>query len=315
MVSIKQLGFALFLLASKFSGFAQTSNKAAEDSLGIIVTQNSTYIMPGQWLEINVFSRCNTANGISKVLIGGSSIPVRKDGIATFGTMGNAIGHHKIPVQVSFINRERELTYKKDTVEYTVGQANFSIALDRMNILYTGIDNPISVAASGGGDDKVNVSIEGGDGVILKVGPGKYNVKVRSVTDECIIYVYIEDKLIGASRFRVRNLPAPDGTVGGYTSGDSVAAGAFKAQQGVGAYLKNSPFDMSYEVTGYTLNIYSETGEIRSANCKGSYFSDEAKKIIKEYLAPGKIVTVGSLFVKDAGGKNIKLAPLIYHIK
>ena len=40
-------------------------------------------------------------------------------------------------------------------IDYTVGQANASIALDKMNVLYIGVENPISVAASGGGDDKI----------------------------------------------------------------------------------------------------------------------------------------------------------------
>ena len=43
--------------------------------------------------------------------------------------------------------------------------ANASIALDKMNVLYIGVDNPITIAASGGGDDKVQASITGGGGI------------------------------------------------------------------------------------------------------------------------------------------------------
>ena len=53
-------------------------------------------------------------------------------------------------------------------VEYTVGMANASIALDEMNVLYIGYDNNVTIAASGGGDDKVQASITGGGGIFDK---------------------------------------------------------------------------------------------------------------------------------------------------
>ena len=315
MIAIKQYGFILFLLASRFSGFTQQADQSVDDSTGIVVTQNSTYIMPGQWLEINVFSTCNTNSGINKVLIGGMSVSLRKNGVATFGTPGNSIGLHKIPIEVSFTNSEGELKYKTDTVEYTVGQAHSSIALDKMNVLYIGVDNPISVAASGGGDDKITVSIEGGGGLTSKIGAGRYMVRVKSLTDECIISLYLDGRIVGASRFRVRNIPVPIGTVGGFTSGDTVVSGAFRAQQGVGAYMKDFPFDISYEVIGYTVNIQDEKGLVKSANSQGTYFSAEVKQLIKDHLKPGHLVVIGNLFAKGPDGKTMKLSPLIYHIK
>jgi len=103
--------------------------------------------------------------------------------------------------------------------------------------------------------------------------------------------------------------------VGGHSSGDSISFGAFAAQQGVGAYLYHFEIDVTYEVIGYTIYVHSEKGGIKSVNNEGTYFSSEAKQLIKEYLKPGTIVTIGSLFAKGADGRKLKLLPLVYYIK
>lgn len=197
----------------------------------------------------------------------------------------------------------------------TNGQATFSVALDRMNILYIGIENPVSLAVSGSGDEGVTASLEGGDGSIEKVGPGKYVVRVSKLTDDCKIHLSANGEVVGTSQFRVRSLPVPIGTVGGFASGDAVPAGAFKAQQGIGVYLLDFPFELRYNVTGYTLRVEDENGKIKSADCQGAYFSPQAKELIQRYAKPGKTVSVGNLVVKDAGGRSLKLSPLVYLIK
>ena len=95
----------------------------------------------------------------------------------------------------------------KRTLNIKLGMANASIALDEMNVLYIGYDNKITIAASGGGDDKVQASISGGGGSLEKVGGGKYIAKVRSVTDDCKITVTVDGKVAGVSQFRVRTIP------------------------------------------------------------------------------------------------------------
>jgi len=70
------------------------------------------------------------------------------------------------------------------------GQPTAAIAVDRMNILTIGVDNPITVATSAGGDDKVSVSITGTGGLISKIGAGRFNVRVATPSDDCTISVF-----------------------------------------------------------------------------------------------------------------------------
>jgi hypothetical protein len=87
------------------------------------------------------------------------------------------------------------------------------------------------------------------------------------------LQVSVEGKVAGASEFRIRDIPTPTGTVGGYASGDNVNAKAFTAQAGVGAYIKDFPFDLKYTVTSFTISTDSDDGDIIEAKVTGNSWS------------------------------------------
>ncbi|HEY6504832.1 MAG TPA: gliding motility protein GldM, partial [Chitinophagaceae bacterium] len=147
------------------------------DSYGAVIGQNSNYLMPGQEIEITAAVGAFSKKAAPTIVIGGSTVQLDADGAAHTKLPGGGIGSHSIPVKITYMNQETgKLEVIEKTVEYKVGQANASIALDKMNVLYIGVDNPVSVAASGGGDDKIQVSIN--NGTLTKTGPGKYNARV-----------------------------------------------------------------------------------------------------------------------------------------
>lgn len=196
-----------------------------------------------------------------------------------------------------------------------IGQTNVSVAPIKMNVLYIGVDNPVSVAASGGTDDKVTVSINGGGGTVAKIDAGLYNVRVTNATDNCVMNVYVDGKLTGTSNFRVRNLPEPKATIGGFISGSYITADALRSKSGVGVYIENFPFEIKYEVIGFTVVLPDDKGGIKSVDCQGSLFSAEAKQYMNQYLKAGDIVTIEKILVKNDSGREIKLPSLMYNIK
>jgi len=195
------------------------------------------------------------------------------------------------------------------------GQINIAVAPVKMNVLYIGVDNPLSVAAAGAVDEKVTIAIVGGGGAVSKVDAGMYNVKVTTPTDDCTVNVYVDGNLAGATKFRVRMLPQPHGTVGGFTSGAYVDASMFRSRTGIGLYVENSPFEVKYEVIGFKLILPDDKGAIKTVDCDGNVFSNEAKQYLNQYLKPGDIVTIENIRVKAPNGTELKLPALLYNIK
>jgi gliding motility-associated protein GldM len=274
------------------------------DNFEAIVGQNSKYFMPGQEIEINAGLGAFSKNKVPDISVGGAKVTIGDKGYATYKTSVGAIGQHTIPVTVSFIDQDGKQQTRTINVEYTVGQANASIALDKMNVLYIGVDNPITIAASGGGDDKVQASISSGS--LTKVGPGKYVAKVNTISDDCRITVSVEGKVAGVSQFRVRTIPDAVATVGGYPSGDNVPAGALRAQTGVGAYIKDFPFELKYSVTSFSISADNDEGDIETADCQGNTWNAKAQQILKN-IKPGRTLTVDAIYAVGPDGRRMTL--------
>ena len=287
--------------------------KVIFDSYAAIVGQNSNYLMPGQELEIKAGVGAFSKAAQPTISIGGSNVAIGEEGYALYKSAAGGVGQHSIPVRISFFN---QTTGKEDVrevkVEYTVGSANASIALDKMNVLYIGVDNPVTIAASGGGDDKVNATISSGS--LSRVGPGKYIARVNQVNDNTIINVSVDGKVAGASQFRVRTIPEAQAYVGGQPSGANIAAGAFKAQGGVGAGIKNFPFELSYDVVSFTFTCDTDD-DIVTVPSNGAAFSGAVRNAINQYVQAGRLVTIDNIRVKGPDGRTTSAPALVYYIK
>ncbi|RYY40167.1 MAG: gliding motility protein GldM [Chitinophagaceae bacterium] len=284
------------------------------DKFAAIVGQNSNYIMPGQEIEINAGVGAFSSAAKPSISINGTNAPLGEDGQAKLKVQGGGLGKHSVPVTIRFMDQDGKEQVVTKNVEYTVGQANASIALDKMNVLYIGVDNPVTIAASGGGDDRIQANIIGGGGSISKVSAGKYIVRVNSVTDDAKIQVSVDGKVAGVSQFRVRTIPTPTATIGGAASGDNVNAGTIRAQAGVGAYIKDFPFELKYTVTSFTLTADTEDGDIAEAACTGNQFSPKARQILQG-LTAGRTITIDAIRAQGPDGVTRKLPSLVYYIK
>jgi hypothetical protein len=183
-----------------------------------------------------------------------------------------------------------------------------------MNVLYMGVDNPVTVAASGGGDDKVGFSISGGGGSFSKVGAGKYNVRVNSPTDDCRITVTVDGKVAGVSQFRVRSIPDPVAAIGNMPSGANINAGQFRAQGGVSAAIKDFPFDIKYSVTSFIITGETGDGDLIEAPVRGNTWDSRAAGVVRG-VKPGQTITIDDIRAVGPDGRNRKLPSLVYYIK
>ena len=286
------------------------------DSYAAIVGQNSNYLMPGQELEIKAGVGAFSKAAKPTISIGGTVVPIGEEGFALYKTQAGGMGSRTVPVKITYFNQTTgKEEVKEVNVEYTVGSANASIALDKMNVLYIGVDNPVTISASGGGDDKVQATISGGGGSLSRVGNGKYTARVTQQSDDCKITVTVDGKVMGVAQFRVRQIPGAVATVGGFPSGENIPAGTFRAQGGVAAWIKDFPFDLKYTVTQFTISTDSDDGDIVEAVCTGNAFSPKAQQIIRDQVKAGKTVYIDNIRVLGEDGQNKKVPSLVYYIK
>lgn len=134
-------------------------------------------------------------------------------------------------------------------------QSGFAVAADKMNVLYVGVDNPISIAVAGIPDDKISTIINNGT---IEGKNGKYIAKVNK-SGTAIIEVFSEannkKKSIGKTEFRVKNVPNPVPEFMGKRGTETMSLAQLKAGEMVMAKLDNFEFNISFPVVSFSLII------------------------------------------------------------
>jgi gliding motility-associated protein GldM len=285
------------------------------DSYAAIIGQTSNYVMPGQTFSVTAGVGAYSKAAQPQITINGGAVALGTEGFASKEITAGGPGTYSVPVRISYFNQTTgKQEVKEAKVEYTVGSpSGASVALDEMNVLYIGWQNKITVASSGGGDDKVQVSISGGGGSLNKTGAGRYIASVTTPTNDCKINVTVDGKT-SSFPFRVRTIPDPVATVGGVASNENMTAGQFKAQTGVGAYIKDFPLDIKYSVVSFTLTADNADGDIDEAPCQGNTWSPKALGMIRG-LSAGRMVTIDQIKAQGPDGRVRKVPGLTYYIK
>jgi gliding motility-associated protein GldM len=283
-----------------------------QDAFAALAVANANYVLPGQEIEVTAGVGGFSTKVSPQISINGTGVPLDADGAAHYKFKAGALGSHSIPVNITYTDQNGIKQNVLKTIPYTVGQSNTSVGLPEMNVLYVGWNNQIVIAASGAGDDRVSASIE--CGTISKQGGGKYIAKVTGQSDNCRVNILVDGKVVGSETYRVRNIPDPVATVGGIMSNENMTAGQFRAQSGVGAFIKDFPLKLQYTVTSFTLSADDENGDIQEAPCTGNTWSPKALNIIRG-LSGGRTVTVDNIRAVGPDGKNRKIPGLVYYIK
>jgi len=125
-----------------------------------------------------------------------------------------------------------------------------------MNVVYRGVNNPMTISFAGVPDNKVSASASG---LSKGSGVGKYNMNVTTVKGREVtinVTATLDDgtKVNDRKTFRIKDIPRPTGTVRG-------EAGAIKMQRNsleissIGAMLEDFDFDLQLNVTGFKFKV------------------------------------------------------------
>ena len=277
------------------------------DKTGVLVGQSSNYIMPGQEIEITAGIGAYSSAAQPKISIGGSASAV-VDGKATYKVAASGAGKHTIPVSVTYLDQDGISQTKTETVEYTVGTpGGAAIMLDKMNVFYIGVPNPITIS-SGSGWDKTSVSITGGT---MSGSNGNRVVTVSGGTAASITVT--ADGKSSKFDFRIKTIPDPIGMVGP-SKGGRMQSNIFKAQDFLRAELQNFDFDARFNVTGATVYFagagFANSGSIQTASITSGSLAPIKSKM--DLCKPGSTVTFDDLKVVGPDGRTRTIPPVSF---
>ncbi len=263
------------------------------DKASVLVGQSSNYVMPGEKIKITAGVGSYSSQGGTTISIGGQSVPVVDgQGSAEFVAAGS--GSQKRTVTVTYLDQDKKQQTKTIDVEYTVGTpGGAAVMLDKMNVFYIGVDNPVTIGSPTGWD-KTNVSMAGG----TITGQGsKRTVRVTAVGPASITVT--PDGKPSKFEFRVKKIPDPVFKVG--TGKVRMPSVEFKNQQFCRAELENFDFDLQFKVVSATV-YFSGAG---FPNVVTSAISGNSLAPIQSFFSrcqPGSVVTFDNVKVQGPDG-------------
>lgn len=189
-----------------------------------------------------------------------------EDGRVLLNVSAGAAGEHKLAGELIFMEGGEPTPVPVNLSFTTITRPTDAvISADKMNVLYRGVKNPITVSMAGVSDHNINVNAPG----LSKVSGSKYLMDVTTVQGrEVTINVSgkIDDKSYPSkATFRIKDIPRPVGTIRGED-------GIVKMQRSnleistVGAALIDFDFDVSLNVTEFKFNVPGQPTVVVSGN-------------------------------------------------
>jgi gliding motility-associated protein GldM len=267
--------------------------KVKFDKTGVLVGQSANYVMPGQEIEITAGIGAYSSAGAPQISIGGSSVPV-VDGQGKYKFAATGAGKQTKTVTIRYKDQNGIDKTDSKEIEYTIGTpGGAAVMLDKMNVLYIGVDNPVTIGSPSGWD-KTQVTMDGGS---INGSGSARTVRVSSVGTASINVV--ADGKRSSFPFRVKTIPSPVFKVG---SGKArVPAVEFKNQDYCRADLLGFEFDLKFTVL--SANVYfggtGFTGPTPGSIANGSLATI---KSLMQRCGPGSNITFTNIKVQGPDG-------------
>ncbi len=288
------------------------------DAFEAIAVPTTSYALEGQKIEAKILLAAynKSLEPTIKLTGGGGTMKEIKDGVGLYEVTASGIGLKTVTgnVAIDLGGRTEQRDFK---FEYMVGSTGASIQLDKMNVFYIGVPNPITVSAAGYSLQDISVAIEGtevtpnnelgiGHYIVNATKPGKVMANINAKTEAGV-------KKVSAMEIRVKFIPDPVAKIAGKANG-AMPSSTLKAQLGIVADLENFDFDTRFVVTHYEMSMIPKRGELQGPFTEDGPYLNKNKDIIDliKRSKPGDRVFFDDIRARGPDGRTRKLNAITF---
>jgi len=186
-----------------------------------------------------------------------------------------------------------------------------SIAPDKNNILYVGLDNPLTIAVENNSCKSLIVKTDNGT---ISGSSGTYLYRSTKIgRADIMVYKKVNGKLkeIGRSAFRVKPIPDPIPKVGP-SSGGNINVTVLKAQEYIRSDIEGFDFQAGFPIDSFTVCIVrGDTCLYKEIKNIGNHFNNEIVNAFGE-LKKDDTVIFKKIFARSFDGASKLLVPIVF---
>ncbi|MFD1063252.1 gliding motility protein GldM [Winogradskyella litorisediminis] len=270
----------------------------------IVLADKSAFFAGEKFQGRVVLGRYSTVTP-TKLVVNGQEVDLTKaidsSGAATLDFNVGNVGEQEIEGEFTFLEDGKPLNIPIEGNYVVVPKPNSAtISADKMNVVYRGVVNPMTISFAGVSDNKVVANAAG----LKRVSNGKYEMRPqggREVTINVTGTLDDGSKVSDKKTFRIKDLPKPIGAFNGQVGNaklprNNVEIGKISADFG-----DDFDFKLPLDVVSFTMKVPGKP----SVNCTGNRLNSAAKTALRS-ARRGDIVQFINIKAK-ASGSSIKI--------
>ena len=179
---------------------------------------------------------------------------------------------------------------------FSIANKTVSIAADKMNVFYIGVNNPVTVAVAEIPSEKIRLTSK--DVVIENQGNGHYNV-LATKPGNAVIQVSGKGMETSEVTFRIKKIPDPIAVLdisGILKRGGTILAKDFRQVKGINLSFSDFVFDVNMQVTGFRLTRVAKNEDPVEVIADQGNFNERTKQLV-EMAKPGDIYYIDDVKV------------------
>ncbi len=260
-----------------------------------------------------VLGRYDASLKPSKVIVNGKEITNIKDGGAILEFPAGNVGENAIKGEFIFKEGDSLIRLPIETKYAVVAKPNSAvISADKMNVVYRGVQNPITISMPGVPDNAITANAPG---LRKASGLGKY---VMSPGKGKTVKINVTGKLpdgtpvTSGQTFRIKSIPAPMAAIRGNQWGTIKMPKTSLQKMTISALIPDFEFDLKINVSGFSVKVPGSPTVI----VKGKRFNAAAIRALGK-ARKGDMVTIfdvkaslvgnSGYYLKKVGGLNVQI--------
>jgi len=196
---------------------------------------------------------------------------------------------------------------------YCFGQSDFitNISLDKMNVIYVGVDNPITLSTNRPSSE-IECTLDN-NGLLKKISYSMYSIRVNSEGNYSLKIKSNSENLINTHFLRAKYLPTPIPKLLTQT-GDSISiTNLLTAKKLELTYVPEIDFYVEANILSFNILKISKSNIRTEISNQSDLFSAETNNFINTVM-PGDILIFRNIIGKDVTKKVLKIPDLILYI-
>ena len=277
------------------------------------VIPKSSYILQGDVYEAKVFISAIDTTAVPEIIVGGNKLPIiHGENAGVYKVTANAEGTFIWKGFINFKSPNGNIVQYPFEQEYQVAKPSTTISPTKMNVLYAGLANPVSISVPGISSRDVSVTMT--NGKIERTSNGFLAYPEKVGVEALITVSATVDKVVkqmGSMPFRVKRVPNPLATIAGKNEG-LITKNELMAEQGVFAEIPDFDFEMKFQVLSFIVST-AKNGFVVDQPVNGARFS-QAQRDLFNGLTKGSRLYIDNIKAKGEDGFERTLSAISFKI-